>query len=143
MTVMNGEDPALPDDVDAAETLIACLSDDAELLRRANPECEIAANMEAAADMIEALRATEIGARHAYSELILKKVEAEAEAKHLRGLLDDAHAQIRRQAALMERAPLTLAKLRDLSAKHFGHGELTVDDVTLIRAAERAHGIGV
>lgn len=39
-----------------ADAVIACLGDDAQLLRLANQECEIADNMEAAADLIEALR---------------------------------------------------------------------------------------
>jgi hypothetical protein len=56
---MDNKDPAAPYEVDECKALIACLSDDAELLRRANPECEIAANMEAAADMLEKLRARE------------------------------------------------------------------------------------
>ena len=40
-----------------AEAVIACLGDDAAKLRETNPECEIAANMEAAATLLEALRA--------------------------------------------------------------------------------------
>jgi len=40
-----------------ADAVIACLRDDAAKLREDNPECEIAANMEAAAAMLEALRA--------------------------------------------------------------------------------------
>ena len=56
MTVMNNEDPAAPDEVDEAEAVIACLGDDAAKLREANSECEIAANMEVAADMLERLR---------------------------------------------------------------------------------------
>lgn len=138
MTVMDNEDPALPDEVDEAEAVIACLGDDAAKLREANSECEIAANMDAAADMLAALRATEIGARQAYGELVLKKVEAEAECKHLRTLLEAAHAQIRG----LVRRPLTLAQCRDLVAQHFEHGEMIGDDVTLIRAVEKAHGIG-
>lgn len=39
------------------DAVIACLGDDAAKLREENPECEIAANMEAAAAMLEALRA--------------------------------------------------------------------------------------
>lgn len=40
------------------------------------------------------------------------------------------------------RKPLTLAQCLALVAQHFEHGEMTGDDVTLIRAVERAHGIG-
>ena len=40
------------------------------------------------------------------------------------------------------RKPLTLAQCRALVAQHFEHGEMSGDDVTLIRAVERAHGIG-
>ena len=40
------------------------------------------------------------------------------------------------------RKPLTLAQCRALVAQHFEHGEMNGDDVTLIRAVERAHGIG-
>ncbi len=40
------------------------------------------------------------------------------------------------------RKPLTLAQCRALVAQHFEHGELIGDDLTLIRAVERAHGIG-
>jgi hypothetical protein len=39
--------------------------------------------------------------------------------------------------------PLTLAQCQALVVQHFEHGELCGDDVTLIRAVERAHGIGV
>jgi hypothetical protein len=57
MTVMTGEDPALPEaEIDECEAVIACLGDDAALLRRDNPDCEIAANMDAAADRLEKLR---------------------------------------------------------------------------------------
>ncbi len=57
MTVMNSEDPALPEaEIDECEAVIACLGDDAALLRHDNPDCEIAANMEAAADMLEKMR---------------------------------------------------------------------------------------
>lgn len=101
MTVMDNEDPAAAEDVDECEALIVCLSDDAELLRRANPECEIAANMEAAADMLEKLRATEEGAKEAFGAVVQEKHDALAECAKLRGLLDDCHAQIRRQAALL------------------------------------------
>lgn len=101
MTVMDNEDPAVPDEVDEGEALIACLSDDAELLRRANPECEIAANMEAAADMLEKLRAAEIGAAEAFGVIVNDKHALQAECNRLRGLLDDCHAQIRRQAAML------------------------------------------
>ena len=40
------------------------------------------------------------------------------------------------------RKPLTLEQCRALVAQHFEHGELIGDDLTLIRAVERAHGIG-
>ncbi len=40
------------------------------------------------------------------------------------------------------RKPLTLEQCRALVVQHFEHGELCGDDVTLIRAVERAHGIG-
>ncbi len=84
-----------PDKVDAGEALITCLSDDAELLRRANPECEIAANMEAAADMLEKLRANEEGAKEAFGAVVQDKRDLEAECKRLRELLAGTHAQIR------------------------------------------------
>lgn len=101
MTVMDNEDPAAPQDVDECEALIACLSDDAELLRRQNPECEIAANMEAAADMLEQLRAAEIGAAEAFGVIVNDKHALQNECARLRGLLDNCHAQIRRQAAML------------------------------------------
>ena len=54
MTVMSHEDPALPEaEIDECEAVIACLGDDAALLRRDNPYCEIAANMEAAATLLQ------------------------------------------------------------------------------------------
>jgi hypothetical protein len=57
MTVMDNEDPALPEaEIDECEAVIACLGDDAALLRHDNPHCEIAANMDAAADMLEKMR---------------------------------------------------------------------------------------
>lgn len=40
------------------------------------------------------------------------------------------------------RKPLTLEQCRALVAQHFEHGELIGDDLTLIRAVEKAHGIG-
>ena len=61
MTLMIGEDPALSEaEIDEYEAVISCLGDDAELLRCDNLECEIAANMDAAADRLEKLR----GLRH-------------------------------------------------------------------------------
>jgi hypothetical protein len=39
-----------------AKSVIACLGDDAALLRHDNPHCEIAENMDAAADMLEKMR---------------------------------------------------------------------------------------
>ena len=59
MTTMIGEEPALPEaaEIDECETVIACLGDDAVLLRRTNPYCEIAANLDEAADWLEKLRA--------------------------------------------------------------------------------------
>lgn len=42
---------------EAADAVVACLGDDAQMLRLANPECEIAGNMEDAANLIESLRA--------------------------------------------------------------------------------------
>ena len=57
MTVMDNEDPALPEAaIDECEAVIACLGDDAALLRHDNPHCEIAANMDAAAGMLEKMR---------------------------------------------------------------------------------------
>jgi hypothetical protein len=57
MTVIDNEDPALPEaEIDECEAVIACLGDDAALLRHDNPYCEIAANMDAAADMLEKMR---------------------------------------------------------------------------------------
>ena len=50
---------------------------------------------------IAELEATEEGARVAYGHLSAQKRAAERECTHLRGLLDDAHAQIRRQAELL------------------------------------------
>jgi len=41
---------------DECEAVIACLGDDAALLRGCDPDCEIAANMDAAADRLEKLR---------------------------------------------------------------------------------------
>ena len=41
---------------DECEAVIACLGDDAALLRNDNLDCEIAANMDTAADMMEKLR---------------------------------------------------------------------------------------
>lgn len=98
MTVMDNEDPALPDDIDEAEAVIACLGDDAAKLREANAECEIAANMEAAATMLEKLRATEIGAREAYGVIVEGNRSLKEECAHLRELLSSAHEQIRRLA---------------------------------------------
>jgi rubrerythrin len=40
------------------ESVIACLDDDAAALFRANPDCEIAANMMAAADLLETLQSS-------------------------------------------------------------------------------------
>lgn len=37
--------------------------------------------------------------------------------------------------------PLTLTQCRSLVRQHFEHGEMTGDDVTLIRAVENAYGI--
>ena len=45
MTVMNNEDPALPDDLTVLEACRTCLSDDAALLHGKNPEDEVADNM--------------------------------------------------------------------------------------------------
>jgi hypothetical protein len=57
MTTMIGEDPALPGvEVDECDAVIACLGDDAALLRQDNLYREIAANMDAAPDMLEKLR---------------------------------------------------------------------------------------
>jgi hypothetical protein len=54
---MDSEDPALPEaEIDECEAVIAGLGDDAALLRHDNPDCEIAANMDAAADMLEKMR---------------------------------------------------------------------------------------
>ena len=95
MTVMTHEDPALPEaEIDECEAVMACLGDDAALLRRDNPDCEIAANMDAAADLLEKLRATEEGAQEAFGHVVQQKHEAEAKCKHLRELLTAAHAQI-------------------------------------------------
>lgn len=46
---------AVPEDIEA---IVACLGDDAATLLDENPECEIAANMLAAAKALEALSAT-------------------------------------------------------------------------------------
>ena len=51
---------------------------------------------------IEELEAADEGARVAYGHLSAQKRAAERECTHLRGLLDDAHAQIRRQAELLK-----------------------------------------
>ena len=57
MTTMIDEGPALPEDIDEGEAVIACLGDDAALLRKVNPRCEIGASKDAAADMLEKSRA--------------------------------------------------------------------------------------
>ena len=96
MTAMDNEDPAVPKaEIDEFEAVIACLDDDAALLRRQNPDCEIAANMEAASDMLEKLRATEEGAAEAFGHVVQNKRDLEAECKRLRELLAGTHAQIR------------------------------------------------
>ena len=51
-----------------------------------------------AANEISMLRATEEGAKEAFSVLVQQKQDAEAECKKFRGLLDRAYAQIRQQA---------------------------------------------
>jgi len=60
MTVMDNEDPALPDELTAIEACMTRLSDDAALLHSKNPEDEIADNMLKAEaylrDMHEAIR---------------------------------------------------------------------------------------
>ena len=55
---MNGDfDIELPDDGSVEDAaIVACLGDDAALLRTENPESEVAANMEAAAELIELLQ---------------------------------------------------------------------------------------
>jgi hypothetical protein len=122
MTVFDGEDPALPEaEIDECEAVIACLGDDAALLRRDNPHCEIAANMDAAADMLEKLRATEEGAKEAFGHVVQNKRDLEAECKRLRELLAGTHAQLRSfylgtpevrlAAALTERDKLRAALL--------------------------------
>jgi len=50
---------------------------------------------------VESLKLAEEGAKEAFGHVVEQKHAAEAECKRLRALLDDAHAQIRRQAALM------------------------------------------
>ena len=45
MTVMDNEDPALPDDLTVLDACMTCLSDDAALLHDKNPEDEVADNM--------------------------------------------------------------------------------------------------
>jgi hypothetical protein len=96
MTVFVGEDPALPEaEIDECEAVIACLGDDAALLRRDNPDCEMAANMDAAADMLEKLRAKEVGAAEAFGHVVQDKRDLEAECKRLHELLAGTHAQIR------------------------------------------------
>lgn len=50
---------------------------------------------------IEHLKLAEEGAKEAFRHVVEQKHAAEAECLRLRGLLDDAYAQIRRQAALM------------------------------------------
>ena len=49
---------------------------------------------------IAELEAADEGARVAYGHLSAQKRTLERDCTHLRGLLDDAHAQIRRQAEL-------------------------------------------
>ena len=73
MTVMDNEDPATPEDIDEAAAVIACLGDDAALLRATNPECEIAANMEAAATMLEQYHAERLTTAGIPSEEALKR----------------------------------------------------------------------
>lgn len=45
MTVMDNDDPALPDDLTVLDSCMTCLSDDAALLHGKNPEDEVADNM--------------------------------------------------------------------------------------------------
>jgi hypothetical protein len=49
-----------------------------------------------AAEEISMLRATEEGAKESFGVLVQQKQDAEAECKRLRGLLDRAHADIRK-----------------------------------------------
>lgn len=56
--MMDGDfDLALDEGAEGAEAIVACLGDDAAHLRLENPESEIAANMDAAAVLIEQLQA--------------------------------------------------------------------------------------
>ena len=59
------EQSSAPDRADIADiaAIIAGLGDDAAGLRRENPDCEIAANMDAAADLIESLQSSLVTAR--------------------------------------------------------------------------------
>ena len=155
MTVLIDEDPALPEaEIDELEAVIACLGDDAALLRRENPYCEMAANMDEAADMLEKLRATEEGAKEAFGHVVQDKRDLEAECKRLRELLAGTHAQIgsfylgtpevRLAAALTERDKMRAA-LTELLACHTESAGFTMSmltdraefDAMLARSQER------
>lgn len=118
MTVMIVEDPALPDaEIDEHEAVIACLGDDAALLRRDNPDCEIAANMDAAADMLEKLREL-VGLAYGYLWLVNNEpgtphqYKPERAAYEARKLLRDTMTHEQR-AKFINRV---VAQVRDLGA---------------------------
>ena len=95
---MDDNEQAARDEIDECEAVIACLGDDAALLRKENPDCEIAANMDAAADLLEKLRLTEEGAKEAFGVVVQDKRDLESECKNLRRLLDTAYADLRQAA---------------------------------------------
>lgn len=69
----------------------------AEVSRRLKAESEVA-RLRAA---VQQLEAAEEGAKEAFGVVVQEKRDALAECQRLRLLLDDCHAQIRRQAALL------------------------------------------
>jgi hypothetical protein len=54
-----------------------------------------------AAQLLDLMALSEQGAQDAFGVVVQEKHDALAECKRLRELLDDCHAQIRRQAALL------------------------------------------
>lgn len=105
------------DDFDA---IVACLGDDAATLREQNPECEIAANMEAAERMLVSMRAAlaeQAPARVPLTEQQIVACITEA----------DCHGGAMRMS--------------------YGSGPYeitrpTLNALAIVRAIERAHGIG-
>lgn len=69
-----------------------------EVSRRLKAESEVS-RLRAA---VQQLEAAEEGAKEAFGVVVQEKHDALAECKRLRELLEDCHAQIRRQAALLQ-----------------------------------------